>query len=430
MSVYDIPTNPTELSSVNMGLTNSKLLEITSTRPCTKDQFANGQISFKWQVGNANEYWLPKYSYLRMNITLTDNNDAKLPATHTINRNMVASLFTSADFKINGTTICKQNSFLPQIDTLDKRLSLSQSQAENNLAETLGDFQIRETETDVSGLLTYDVLWRPSLSIFKVVHGIPCADFELTLNPQPSSIYKYCAVESRNDTPVVPDTSFKFTVNEFQLMSYQVEGAPFQGDYYLDLNNIRCQSQAMSDNTSTSTFHVHPNTRALSIAFQDARVNTASTAHSSTRFVILPNTPAPATNAPSTHTAFKLRPESKVQRLQIQFAGQNVPNNELRLTQDSYQRAYMDYTLNVGSYFESGAPEKFVDWCREYGPILTYQINRDGNDRSTLVRVNMTTSGIGGDLTNCNMMLFDHYPSVAKVSVRDGRTVHVQAYDM
>lgn len=429
MSVFDIVTQPSELSSVNMGLTNAKLLEITSTRPCTKDQFANGAINFRWQC-SASEYWLPKYSYMRMNITLTDNNDAKLPATHTTNRNLIASLFTSADFKINGTTVCKTNSFLPQVDTLDKRLSMSESQIENNTAETLADFQIREGETDGSGLLTYDVIWKPSLPIFKVPHGIPCGEFELTLNPQPSSIYKYCAVESRNNTALVVETAYKFEVNEFQLMSYQVEGPQFQGDYYLDLNNIRCQSTSMSDNSSTSTFHVHPNTRALSIAFQDSRVNTASTMHSNTRFVILPATPNPATNAVSTHTAFKFRPESKIERLQLQFAGNNYPNNELRMTQDSYQRAYTDYALQVGSYYESGGAESYEHWSREFGPVLCYQISRDGNDKSTLVRVNITTSGIGADLANSNMLLFDHYPSVAKVSVRDGRTVLVQSYDM
>jgi hypothetical protein len=174
---------------------------------------------------------------------------------------------------------------------------------------------------------------------------------------------------------------------------------------------------------------VSPQTTHLSVAFQDNRVNTADTRICPNRFIVHPQTGATQNSAASTLAGFKLRPESKLTRLQLFYAGQTFPQNELQLSPESFHRGYADYVRNTQQLFNNGGAESYADWLAE-GVLFSFAVHKDGADKSTLVRINATNSMTSNEASVSSLLLFDHYKSLVKVDMRDNAVVSVTNYDM
>jgi hypothetical protein len=156
-SIFDLPTQPSELKSANMGIDKSYLQQIAADRNSTGDNFSNGTIRFPFQVG-ATERWLPHRSFfrLRMNITDGQGNQLNLNDDVALNMNPASCLWSQGEVRLNNNTISRCADYWSQIDTLCKRMDKSRSWIENagNSCEILAPRQAdRVNETAIDGLL-------------------------------------------------------------------------------------------------------------------------------------------------------------------------------------------------------------------------------------------------------------------------------------
>ena len=127
-SIFDLKTNVSELSSVNGGMARMSYDQQPPTRDTTGSNFPNGAIHFRWQT-SGQKWWIPNRSYMRLRCALTRGDGTPLRLSDNIAPNMglCASLFQSAEFRINDKTVSRISDFMPQVDALDTRLSKSRS---------------------------------------------------------------------------------------------------------------------------------------------------------------------------------------------------------------------------------------------------------------------------------------------------------------
>ena len=126
-SIFDLKKSVDQLESANNGIGKDVYEKLTPSRDVRQNNFSNGQISFKWNT-RSSKWWCPSKTYLRMRIQVSDS-----AGTNSINRepdlapcmNQMATLFQSAEFKINDKVVSSVNNFLAPIDTLDTRINKS-----------------------------------------------------------------------------------------------------------------------------------------------------------------------------------------------------------------------------------------------------------------------------------------------------------------
>ena len=162
-SIFDLKTNVAELSSSNSGTNRMQYEQHPPTRDVTTTNFPNGAIHIRWQT-SGQKWWLASRSYLRMRCSLTRGDNAPLTVSDGVSPNMglCASLFQSAEFRVNDKTISRISDFLPQVDALETRLTKSQSWLDGigNATNFWNDsFQVRQSDVATDGVnLPVDVI--------------------------------------------------------------------------------------------------------------------------------------------------------------------------------------------------------------------------------------------------------------------------------
>ena len=159
-SIFDLKTNIDELSSTNEGTSKMEYEQHPPTRDITTTNFANGAIHFRFQV-SGQKWWIPSRSYIRTRFELTDGAGTQLTTGAGIapNMGMMASLFQSAEFRINDKTVSRVSDFMPQVDALETRLTKS-----NSWLETVGEATnwwetkqaVRQAEVSSDGAIIVD----------------------------------------------------------------------------------------------------------------------------------------------------------------------------------------------------------------------------------------------------------------------------------
>lgn len=278
---------------------------------------------------------------------------------------------------------------------------------------------------------SFETVWQPPLSLFKVGHALPSGRYELVLNPQTATAYQRRAIESiigqASKTPTLPGGAagdYKVKIVDMYFYCATVEG-PRADDitYLLDLEQTRCQSEKI-DNASFAqkNFDVSPSTYALTCCYQDLRAG-ENTAISASKFKSYDNGGGGLIPAGTSE-------ELKLNRFFLNYAGQNLPAPDADPSfvagKDYTIQRYSETQIYSGAYFDTGGAETIEEW-HERGAYYYFSIPRDGTDRST--RVNLHQQFDGADVTNMRVLLFDHSKQVARVRVQDGRVVDVQVED-
>ena len=128
-SIFNLKTSTDELESSNYGVSKDLYEQITPSRDVTLANFPNGQISFKWQTSGT-KWFVPSKTYLRMRVKLTAADGVTALSRNTnISPNMdqFATLFQSAEFRINDKTVSRISDYMGAIDALDTRINKSRS---------------------------------------------------------------------------------------------------------------------------------------------------------------------------------------------------------------------------------------------------------------------------------------------------------------
>jgi len=127
-SIFDLKTNASELTSSNSGMSGLGYDQIATTRNVVGDAFPQGSIHLQWTTGGT-KWSQPSKSYLRMRCKLTKQDGTQLVVSDGIapNMNLVAGLFQSAEIRVNDKTVGRVSDFVPQVDTIENRMSKSSS---------------------------------------------------------------------------------------------------------------------------------------------------------------------------------------------------------------------------------------------------------------------------------------------------------------
>ena len=163
-SIFDLKTSVEELSSANQGTSRMEYDQHPPTRDVTTTNFPNGAIHFRFQT-SGQKWWVPSRSYLRVRCTLAKPNAARtaneqltLDDNIAPNMGLCASLFQSAEFRINDKTISRISDFMPQVDAIETRLSKSKAHLEGiGAASNLWDVDFAKRQS----VVTADGVYNP-----------------------------------------------------------------------------------------------------------------------------------------------------------------------------------------------------------------------------------------------------------------------------
>ena len=127
-SIFDLKTSPSQLVSSNNGTSRMQYEQLPPTRDVTANNFSNGAIHFRFET-SGQKWWIPSRSYLRFRCRLTKVGGGQLDTADNIapNMNLAAALFQSMEFRIADKTISRIADFVPQVDSLQRRLTSSKS---------------------------------------------------------------------------------------------------------------------------------------------------------------------------------------------------------------------------------------------------------------------------------------------------------------
>ena len=266
--------------------------------------------------------------------------------------------------------------------------------------------------------------YQPALSIFKLTEKLPAGDYNLNLTPRQASIWGAQIVESMDGKKAL-GTDYSVSVEDIHLMTCQVSGTRFSGDYYLDMENVRLQTAEIANTSLTSNqFTVSPSCNSITIAYQDNRVSSDSRI-SESRFRAYPDVLSEAVIRDSSV-------ENKITRSYLEKGSLKVPKIDADpsfVAGTNYQtQRYYESLLNAGQLYNSGGAESFEEWQKN-GAFYHYNIVQDGDSNDTRVIVNQQFQDTS-DIDTTNILLFDHYSSVAKISIENGKVTTVKVSDM
>lgn len=128
-SIFNLKTSTDELESSNYGVSKDLYEQVTPSRDVTLANFPNGQISFKWQTSGT-KWFVPSKTYLRMRVKLTAADGVTALNRNTSiapNMDQFATLFQSAEFRINDKTVSRISDYMGAIDALDTRINKSRA---------------------------------------------------------------------------------------------------------------------------------------------------------------------------------------------------------------------------------------------------------------------------------------------------------------
>jgi hypothetical protein len=171
---------------------------------------------------------------------------------------------------------------------------------------------------------SFETIWQPPLSIFKVQHAMPGGKYELLLNPQTATAWKQRAIESILGTAskvpgsvvggvVVGDYDIKIV--DMFLYVQSIDGPRCDDTtYLLDLEQTRCQAETITNSSfGQRNADISPSTYAITVAYQDSRAG-EHTSISASKFKSYDDTANPL-----------LAQELKLTRQFLNYAGQNFP---------------------------------------------------------------------------------------------------------
>ena len=254
-----------------------------------------------------------------------------------------------------------------------------------------------------------ETLWQPPLPIFDVKHALPAGQYSLEVTPK--SLNDFSRVVESWGAAKVAGTDYVFEVLQWYLYVATIQGPRVDNiSYLIDMENINCTSRQVLTNSDQRVIDVSPSTSAVTIAFQDNRSLTDSR-FSLSKFKAYDNI-----GAETVH--------DKLTSMYIQYAGQTIPqphaDPQFTDTQDFLTHRYLETQLALGAQYDHGGTESIQDW-KAQGPYYHFQTLKDGLDRSTRLTLDTQYRFDGAFPTNLNALIFDHYTSVAAVTVTDGR---------
>lgn len=261
---------------------------------------------------------------------------------------------------------------------------------------------------DARQLSEFEVNWAPRcLSFFRLPHSIPGgAKFQLNITAK--NLYREAAIESLIGKTA--GTDYNFQVVSMFLYIPTFEGRPTidKTEFYLDLNEIRCQKVQITSQETSYTLDVRPSTNALACAVQSSDVDNGTVFSSS---------------------VFRSENDyqQKMSSFHVRFGSEQKPIPDFDMDFDStegrdhWNEIYMRNLLATNAYFDSSC-ETIQEYHKRGNYI--YQIwNRSGDDRETRVYIKaaFTEAPDTEENSNPKLLLFNFYKKYGIAKLDNGR---------
>ena len=276
-------------------------------------------------------------------------------------------------------------------------------------------------------IMNFDLIWKPTLSVFDLEHALPCAGTaqELNLTPWPEGNYQKQIIQSLGiDADLAAD--FNFEVSDMRLFLLTCDSNPIQNnmEFMLDLREIQCNKSIISSTNQQTSVDVIGSCNGITIAFQD-QATAENTVYPASLFTIREHL------------------ETKLQRYYIRYSGQ-VPQPDFEGELEKYNISadqlnsknglldiYNRSNLYTGQHFNVGGAETWEEFM-ERGLYIYHPFPKTASSRNTRVFTQTQFSTLttkDNTLTNPALCLFQHYLKVVVISVVNGRIVNVLPID-
>lgn len=427
---FELPKSPAELPSINHGLQKGRYQQVAPSRDVTGDNFPNGQIHMRWET-SGNRWWVPKKSYIRMRVELTQGDGTPLVDADGVSPNMFlcGNLFQAAEHRIGDRTICRLGQYVAPVDALKQRISKSKPWLDSvgevtNIASVDDDVRRSEVCADVAGpgrqKSQIELCWVPPLAIFDCDKAIPASKHELILNPENVSQYQLEAFLTSEAKEIGGlETNVRFRVTDMYLYAYTIEQKVVSSTTYtLDLEHCHCQQDKIQvASLSQRYFDVSPSTTALAVAYADARIS--DTRVSRSKFTVSPDA------APEAYGAGE--EQNKLIRFYLSYANQQLPQPDadpsFTASSDRFAQRYLENLLETGLIENHAGAETYKEW-QDRGLYMLFNFDKSGEDASTRVQVNQEFSA-GAEVSNMNVLLFAFSRTSAQIVVSNGQVTDV-----
>lgn len=304
----------------------------------------------------------------------------------------------------------------------------------------------REVQTQVEqvGSNQFDILWQPPLSIFGIDHALPSMACELVLKGWPAPQHTTASLGTRPAgigypaaTPLfvadhLVNTQPKVTVDQVYFYSYQVVSDRMSdGSFFLDLEDTNCIAQNLpsisANNLTQLQYLVHPSTFQLGVALQNAKAGITSDAPMA-QFNVFD----------SSDVADKGKSGADLDRLYLQYANMTFPQPDVSQgfewlataagRKNQLRQQWLETQMATNQLFQPGGCETFERWLQN-GPLYVYQTQRDADDRSTNVAVNIKLAKNMNANISINCLLFSVSRRAATIHVSNGSVTEVLIQD-
>ena len=173
--MFNLKTTTEELKGSNNGISEVQYMQVSADKPIAGDNFSGGKIDFKFSM-SGDRWWVPSKSYVYMDVELTKGNNAALELKDDVapNQGLCSNLFSSAEFIVNGTTICSVTDNLAQCEALEHRMNKSDSLTKSLSKST--NFWARRHEDRQADIINNKKLGvQRSISLNKLALGFDAA---------------------------------------------------------------------------------------------------------------------------------------------------------------------------------------------------------------------------------------------------------------
>lgn len=254
-----------------------------------------------------------------------------------------------------------------------------------------------------------DVLYQPPIGIFDYAGALGAGQYRIQLNP--NSNYKKACVQALEDKSLTAtDNSYDVEITDIQFFAcIEKSDLPTTGDMEMELMEMQVQSKTLTNQSSSNVldFTVPPSTRAISVfvASGDAGSNNI---------------------VPLTNFQCKDSSELNLKGIQLTYSGVTKPSTNFRSEyagdKNFMKQRYLDTQIASGLAFSVGGAESYNTWLNENGPLMHYDMDKDAEDRSTNLQLNIEYGNIEA---SANVFIVAHYTRVVKISTTNGMISNV-----
>jgi hypothetical protein len=268
------------------------------------------------------------------------------------------------------------------------------------------------TDGSIEGKNVMHVLWRPTvLGIFNYAGVLGSGDYRIQLNPDVN--YKFAAVET-------PNTEFKnndASGYQFEIVNVIFYAAVAKMAIPDTIERMKLTEFAVLTKNATSydgnyQFTVPSSTRALYVAVQ-AGDSGSNPAHPPSRFIVGGGQELNMTSMQITY-ANMTKPMT---RWKSGFST-SVADQQNFMTQFYYQSA-----IETGRASLAAGVETEAEWLSR-GPYMCFRFDRDVNDRSTEVQLQLNYGPTAWDTTT-KLLLIAEYTNHVEITTQGGLVVKV-----